>query len=66
MEPSNQEYTAFITPTCIYYCIAMPLVLKNTGETYQRLVHCMLKYKLVGTMEVYIDDMVVKSKKAKD
>ena len=66
MEPSDQEDTAFITPTCIYCYTSMPFGLKNTGATYQRLVNRMFKDKLGDTMEVYIDDMVVKSKKAED
>jgi hypothetical protein len=66
MEPSDQEDTAFITPTGIYCYTAMPFGLKNAGATYQRLVNKMFKDKLGDTMEVYIDDMVVKSKKAED
>ena len=42
----------------------MPFDLKNAGATYQRLVNHMFK-ELIGTnMEVYVDDMLVKSKKA--
>ncbi|KAI3797985.1 hypothetical protein L1987_33251 [Smallanthus sonchifolius] len=37
-----------------------------TGATYQRLVNMMFKDKIGDTMDVYIDDMVVKSKKAED
>ncbi|KAJ0509715.1 putative nucleotidyltransferase, Ribonuclease H [Helianthus annuus] len=66
MEPSDQEDTAFMIPTGIYCYTAMPFGLKNAGATYQRLVNMMLKDKLGDTMEVYIDDMVVKSKKAED
>lgn len=66
MEPSDQEDTAFMTPTGIYCYIAMPFGLKNAGSTYQRLVNMMFKEQLGDTMEVYIDDMVVKSKKAED
>ncbi|KAD6796232.1 hypothetical protein E3N88_07128 [Mikania micrantha] len=62
MEPSNQEDTSFMTPTGIYCYTAMPFGLKNAGATYQRLVNMMFKEKLGDTMEVYIDDMVVKSK----
>ncbi|KAI3810882.1 hypothetical protein L1987_20505 [Smallanthus sonchifolius] len=36
MEPSDQEDTAFMTPTCIYCYTAMPFGLKNAGATYQR------------------------------
>ncbi|KAI3802237.1 hypothetical protein L1987_30367 [Smallanthus sonchifolius] len=46
MEPSDQEDTAFMTPTCIYCYIAMPFGLKNAGATYQRLVNMMFKEKL--------------------
>ncbi|KAM0010574.1 putative nucleotidyltransferase, Ribonuclease H [Helianthus debilis subsp. tardiflorus] len=66
MEPSDQEDTAFMTPTCIYCYTAMAFGLKNAGATYQRLVNMMFKDKLGDTVEVYIDDMVVKSKKAED
>ncbi|KAJ0539151.1 putative nucleotidyltransferase, Ribonuclease H [Helianthus annuus] len=66
MEPSDQEDTTFMTPTSIYCYIPMPFGLRNTGATYQRLVNMMFKEQLGDTMEVYIDDMVVKSKKVED
>ena len=44
----------------------MPFGLKNAGATYQRLVNRMFAGKLGNTMEVYIDDMLVKSLRAKD
>ena len=44
----------------------MPFGLKNTGATYQRLVTKMFQAQLGKTVEVYIDDMVVKSKKSQD
>ena len=44
----------------------MPFGLKNTGATYQWLVNRMFKDKLGDTMEVYIDGIVVKSKKVED
>ena len=43
----------------------MPFGLKNTGATYQRLVNKMFQKKIGASMEVYIDDMLVKSVKAK-
>ena len=43
----------------------MPFGLKNVGETYQRLVNKMFSDQLGNTMEVYIDDMLVKSFRAK-
>ena len=44
----------------------MPFGLKNAGATYQRLVTKMFKPLLGKTMEVYIDDMLVKSKQRLD
>ena len=41
----------------------MPFGLKNVGVTYQRLVTKIFRPLLGETMEVYIDDMLVKSKK---
>ena len=44
----------------------MPFGLKNFGATYQRLVNKMFSKQLGRTMEVYIDDMLVKSSRASD
>ncbi|KFK44313.1 hypothetical protein AALP_AA1G241900 [Arabis alpina] len=44
----------------------MPFGLKNAGATYQRLVNRMFADQLGDTMEVYIDDMLVKSQNATD
>ena len=43
----------------------MPFGLKNAGATYQRLVNIMFQKQIGTSMEVYIDDMLVKSVKAK-
>ena len=43
----------------------MPFGLKNAGATYQRLVNQMFKGQIGRNMEVYVDDMLVKSKTAK-
>ncbi|XP_013589153.1 PREDICTED: uncharacterized protein LOC106297464 [Brassica oleracea var. oleracea] len=49
------------------YCYkVMPLGLKKAGATYQRLVNRMFSKQLGKTMEVYIDDMLVKSLNAED
>ena len=44
----------------------MPFGLKNAGATYQRLVTKMFRSLLGKTMEVYIDDMLVKFKERLD
>ena len=40
----------------------MPFELKNAGATYQRLVNKMFNKQIGRNMEVYMDDMLVKSK----
>ncbi|XP_058088900.1 uncharacterized protein LOC131235647 [Magnolia sinica] len=44
----------------------MPFALKNAGATYQRLVNQMFAKQISRTMEVYVDDMLVKSVRASD
>ena len=42
----------------------MPFNLKNAGATYQCLVNDMFRDVIGRNMEVYVDDMLVKSKEA--
>nr|XP_023877915.1 uncharacterized protein LOC111990373 [Quercus suber] len=58
----DQEKTAFLTPTGNYHYKVMPFGLKNAGSTYQRMMTKMFEPQLGKNIEVYIDDMVVKSK----
>ncbi|KAL5556880.1 hypothetical protein UlMin_039116 [Ulmus minor] len=44
----------------------MPFGLKNVGATYQRLVNKMFKDQIGKTMEVYVDNMLVKSLKTEE
>ena len=66
MHPPDAEKTSFITPHGLYCYNVMPFDLKNVGATYQRLVTKMFRPLLGSTMEVYIDDMLVKSKQLLD
>ncbi|XP_013617508.1 PREDICTED: uncharacterized protein LOC106324029 [Brassica oleracea var. oleracea] len=61
MHPDDHEKTAFIADRGTYCYKVMSFGLKNAGATYQRLVNQMFAGKLGDTMEVYIDDMLVKS-----
>ena len=51
-----------MTPVGNYHYKVMPFGLKNVGSTYQRMMTRMFKPQLGKVIEVYIDDMVVKSK----
>ena len=63
---SDAEKTSFITPHGLFCYNVMPFGLKNVGATYQRLVTKMFRPLLGKTMEVYIDDMLIKSKERPD
>ena len=58
----DQEKTAFVTPIRNYHYKVMPFGLNNAGSTYQRIMTRMFESQLRKNIEIYIDDMVVKSK----
>ena len=62
MAIENREKTAFISSEANYHYTVMPFRLKNVGATYQRMMMRMFRDKIGRTVDVYIDDMVVKSK----
>ena len=64
MDPSDQEKTSFVIGQGTYCYRVMPFGLKNAGATYQWLVNKMFQNQIEAYMEVYIDDMLVKSVKA--
>ena len=66
MSVDNQEKTSFITPEKAYCYKVMPFGLKNTGATYQRMVTKMFGHLIGKTVEVYIDDMLIKSLREED
>jgi ribonuclease HI len=64
MEEVDQEKTAFITDRGLYCYKMMPFGLKNAGATYQRLLNRMFQNQIGRNVEVYVDDMLVKSIRA--
>ena len=62
MYPADEEKTAFITSHGLYCYKVMPFGLKNAGATYHKLMTKIFKHMVSRTVEVYIDDIVVKSK----
>ena len=66
MHPPDAKKTSFFTPHGLFCYNVMPFGLKNVGAPYQRPVTKMFRSLLRKTMEVYIDDMLVKSKERPD
>ena len=58
----DQEKTTFISLDANYHYTVIPFGLKNVEATNQRMMTRMFQDKIEHTVEVYIDDMVVKSK----
>lgn len=61
MHEKDQIHTSFITDKGMCYYQVMPFGLKNIGSTCQKFVNTTFEDKISSNIEVYIDDMVVKS-----
>ena len=66
MDEEDQEKATFVTSQGLYCYRVMPFGLKNVGATYQRLVNQMFKKQIGRKVEVYVDDMLVKSREEED
>nr|CAN67373.1 hypothetical protein VITISV_026454 [Vitis vinifera] len=62
MALENIEKTAFITEWGTYCYRVMPFGLKNAGATYQRVATTLFHDMMHRDVEVYVDDMIVKSR----
>ncbi|XP_043705563.1 uncharacterized protein LOC122655434 [Telopea speciosissima] len=58
--------TSFIAGRDTYCYIRMPFGLKNAGASYQRLINYLFRHQIGHNVEVYVDDMLVKSLKSQD
>ena len=58
----DQEKIDFVTSVGNFNYKVMPFSLKNARSTYQRMMTRMFESQLGKNIEIYIDDMVVKSK----
>ena len=65
MKKESQEKIAFVTSQGLYCYKVMSFGLKNAGATYQRLVNQMFNKQIGKNMDVFVDDMFVKSKEVK-
>ena len=61
MAASDMNKTAFIIDDANYFYKVMPFGLKNAGATYQQLMDKVFSHLMGKCVEVYVDDMVVKS-----
>jgi hypothetical protein len=59
-----EDKTVFITPHGVYCYTTMPFGLKNDGAIYQQCMQACLKEQIGRNVEVYINDIIIKSAKA--
>ena len=57
----DQEKTLFVTSQGLFCYKMMLFGLKNAGATYQRLMNKMFANQIERNVQVYVDDMLVKS-----
>jgi hypothetical protein len=62
----DEEKTVFITDSGTFCYLVMPFGLKNAGATFQRFIDMALAPLLGKTVDAYVDDLLVKSKKRQD
>jgi hypothetical protein len=66
MKESDQLATSFITPFGMYCYTTMPFGLRNVGATYQRCMNHVFGEHIGQTVEAYVEDIIVKTRKASD
>jgi hypothetical protein len=66
MKESDQLGTSSITPFRMFCYVTMPFGLRNVGATYQRCMQHVFGDHIGRTVEAYVDDIVVKTRKADD
>jgi hypothetical protein len=64
LKVEDEDKTAFITPHGVYCNMTMPFGLKNAAATYQRCMQACMKEQIGHNIEVYVDDIIIKTAKA--
>jgi hypothetical protein len=60
----DHSTTMFITPFGCFLYVKMPFGLKNVGATYQRCMQSCFKGQIGHNLEVYVDDIVMKTRQS--
>jgi hypothetical protein len=63
LKKEDDEKTAFITPYGVFCYQVMPFGLKNAGATCQRMMQNCLGSQIGCNIQVYIDDVVITTRK---
>jgi hypothetical protein len=66
MKESDQLATSFITLFGMFCYVTMSFGLRNAGATYQRCMQHVFGDHIRRTIEAYVDDIVIKTRKAVD
>ena len=66
LDEANQEKTSFVTSQGLFSCKVMLFGLKNASTMYQRLINKMFAHQIGRNVQVYVDNMLVKSRKEHD
>ena len=66
LNKANQEKTSFVTSQGLFCYKVMSFGLKNMGTMYQRLMNKMFAHQIGRNVQVYVDNMLVKSRRVDD
>ncbi|XP_073061699.1 uncharacterized protein [Primulina eburnea] len=58
----DQDKSSFITSGGTFCYVVMAFGLKNAGATYQRLMNHVFQKQIGGNIEVYVDDILIKTR----
>ena len=61
LEEADLEKTSFVTSQGLFCYKVMSFDLKNAGATYQRLMNKMFAHQIGRNVQVYMDDVLMKS-----
>ena len=62
LDEADQEKTSFVTSQGLFCYKVMLFGLKNAGTTYQRPMNKMFAHHIGRNVQVYVDNMLVKSR----